>query len=129
MTDYRIDHRPILSDLRGIGVVEQDADIIIFLYRDEYYNIDTESKGITEVIVAKNYRGNVGTVRLSFFQNYVDMRIAYEGDMEIEITENDIDYIDIAQGIKYRCHLDFEKVFLKNLLKKVMIWWMKGYTV
>lgn len=62
----RDDHRPILQDLRYIGAIEQDLDRVIFLYRDEFYNETTEHKGITEIIVAKNYRGSVGIIELAF---------------------------------------------------------------
>ena len=60
--EQRADHRPMLSDLRESGSIEQDADIVMFLYRDEYYNPDTEKKNIGEVIVAKNRHGETGTV-------------------------------------------------------------------
>ena len=60
--EQRADHRPMLSDLRESGSIEQDADIVMFLYRDEYYNPDTERKNIGEVIVAKNRHGETGTV-------------------------------------------------------------------
>ena len=62
--EQRADHRPMLSDLRESGSIEQDADIVMFLYRDEYYNPDTEKKNIGEVIVAKNRHGETGTVEL-----------------------------------------------------------------
>ncbi|MTK12311.1 MAG: AAA family ATPase [Clostridiaceae bacterium] len=62
--ECRSDHRPLLSDLRESGSIEQDADVVLFLYRDEYYNGDSESKGIIECIVAKNRNGEVGTARL-----------------------------------------------------------------
>ena len=60
------DHRPVLSDLRESGSIEQDADQVMFLYRDEYYNEDSEDKGVAEVIVAKNRHGATDTVKLAF---------------------------------------------------------------
>ena len=65
--EQRADHRPMLSDLRESGSIEQDADIVMFLYRDEYYNPDTERINIGEVIVAKNRHGETGTVELVWF--------------------------------------------------------------
>lgn len=64
--ETRSDHRPMLLDLRESGSIEQDADIVMLLYRDEYYNKDSETKGIIECIVAKNRNGQVGTVRLKW---------------------------------------------------------------
>jgi len=62
--EQRADHRPMLSDLRESGSIEQDADIVMFLYRDEYYNADSESKNICEVIISKNRHGETGSVEL-----------------------------------------------------------------
>ena len=65
--ELRKDHRPILSDLRESGSIEQDADIVMFLYRDEYYHDDSEKKNIGEVIIAKNRHGETGNVELVLF--------------------------------------------------------------
>ena len=63
-TETRQNHRPILSDLRESGTIEQDADIVMFLYRDEYYHPDSDRKNIGEVIIAKNRHGETGSVEL-----------------------------------------------------------------
>ena len=68
--ESRTDKRPILSDLRESGAIEQDADSVMFLYRDEYYNENTEDKGLAECIVAKNRQGETGTVKMQWFGPY-----------------------------------------------------------
>ena len=68
--EQRSDHRPMLSDLRESGSIEQDSDIVLLLYRDEYYNKDSEYKNIAECIVAKHRNGEVGTVKLAWIGQY-----------------------------------------------------------
>ena len=68
--EQRADHRPMLSDLRESGAIEQDADIVMFLYRDDYYNPESEKKNIAELIISKHRSGATGTIELLWLGNY-----------------------------------------------------------
>jgi replicative DNA helicase len=78
--EQRADHRPMLSDLRESGSIEQDADIVMFLYRDEYYDTETEDKNIAELIIAKQRNGPIGTVKLAWigqFSKFARLDVLY----------------------------------------------------
>jgi len=81
--EHRADKRPVLSDLTRAGNIESVADTIIFLYRDELYNRDSEDKGLIEIIIGKNRFGPLGTVKLKFLPEY---------SLFLDESNNDIDY-------------------------------------
>ena len=76
--EQRADKRPLLSDLRESGSIEQDADLVLFLYRDDYYNVETEEKNILEINIAKQRNGRTGTIKL-----FIDLGIQVIADLDI----------------------------------------------
>ncbi|MEO6065983.1 MAG: DnaB-like helicase C-terminal domain-containing protein, partial [Lysobacterales bacterium] len=84
--EQRTDKKPVMSDLRESGSIEQDADLIMFIYRDEYYNQDSAAKGIAEILIGKQRNGPTGQIKLRFFGEYTKFENLgtdnYEGRFE-----------------------------------------------
>ena len=77
--EQRTDKRPVLSDLRESGAIEQDADLVMFVYRDDYYDKESEREGIADLIIAKHRNGGLGTVELTFQKEFPRF-MSYAGD-------------------------------------------------
>jgi hypothetical protein len=92
--EERIDKRPIMSDLRESGSIEQDADIILMLYRDEYYNPCSLDAGVAEVAVLKQRNGPIGTIRMAFLKDFAEY-----GNLAVSANPN-ASRVSVVVGIK-----------------------------
>jgi replicative DNA helicase len=90
--EQRSDHRPQLSDLRESGAIEQDADLVLLLLREEYYNPTDENKGVAEVIIAKQRNGPVGSLKLAFIGEYMRFENLAKADEE-EFVDADLEKV------------------------------------
>ena len=93
--EQRPDKRPILSDLRESGAIEQDADLVMFLYRDEYYHEDSEDQGVAEVLISKHRNGPIGKVRLVFLSHYPKFANMTRSERPVEQPAGDAPPIDL----------------------------------
>ena len=78
--EQRTDKKPVMSDLRESGAIEQDADLIMMIYREEVYDTNTTRKGIADIIIAKQRNGPIGEVQLTFLGKYTQVRELRAGD-------------------------------------------------
>jgi replicative DNA helicase len=103
--EQRHDKRPILSDLRESGSIEQDADLVMFVYRDEYYNEETDQQGLAEIILAKHRNGPTGTERLSFLKRYAKFADPGGGLMASWAVATEQGRVDLAPRDRLHCRL------------------------
>ena len=103
--EQRPDHRPMLSDLRESGAIEQDADIVMFLYRDDYYNQDSEKKDIAEVILAKHRGGSTGTIELLWLGSYtkfVNLEKRFDDQILLLVPGLNANFLALVPGLNIK---------------------------